>query len=49
MNDKDTLDEIAKGLSEEKEWGADTLEWIADLVVASGRGVTYADDEEDED
>jgi hypothetical protein len=45
VNDKDTLDEIAKGLSEEKEWGASTLEWIADLVVATGRGVTYDNDE----
>jgi hypothetical protein len=51
MDDKATLDEIAKGLSEEEEWNADTLAWVAELVERSGREITYPEyeDEEGED
>lgn len=42
VSDKQALDEIAKGLSQESEWNADTLQWIADVVNRTGRQ-TYND------
>lgn len=35
--DRETLDEIATGLAEAREWSSEDLEWIAQTVARSGR------------